>query len=356
MNALIFSPSLRKIACSYFAANSRQACFSWTSHGAFTDADAICDVLDRAIADSRSLGGGIDVVGVRLPYGGERFTGPTLLDQAVISQLQALCPYAPLHLPTGLVLINELRRRLPAVPISLSFETAFFTQLPSREFSYGLAAPAGDRPSVRRFGYHGLYHEAACRQANQSRMDSRSRSSRLLSICLDVQPELAAVSGSRPLTVTSGATPLEGLPGQTTCGELDPSIVLALNSRLGLGPEQVNEILTRKSGIAALADKPVTLDAILRDDTPHKLARDVFRYRILLACGAGIAAMGGLDGIVFSGRYAQSGRKLYPWLQRKLAQCCDDAAKAACEIMTKDLHRLVADEAHVAAARLRAIA
>ena len=240
------------------------------------------------------------------------------------------------------------------MPVTLSFETAFFTQLPAREYLYGMESSPRDRLALRRFGYHGLYHEAACRHVGRLRGGAGGSGCRVASLCLEAQPELTAVVGSRPLTVTSGATPLEGLPGQTTCGELDPSIVLAMSSRLHLGAEQVNEILTRRSGIAALAGKPVSLESVLDPSSPHRLARDVLRYRILQSCGAAIAAMGGLDAIVFSGQYAQSGRTLGPWLLRKLAACCDDAATAGCEVLDVELHRIVADEAHCAVAEQNA--
>ena len=118
---------------------------------------------------------------------------------------------------------------------------------------------------------------------------------------------------------TSGATPLEGLPGHTSCGELDPSIVLMLARKLKWGPEQINTVLTQQSGLLGLAGRPVMLDDVISPEAADlELARSVLKNRILSACGAGMAAMGGMDQIVFSGRFAQEGQILGPWLVTRL--------------------------------------
>jgi acetate kinase len=91
--------------------------------------------------------------------------------------------------------------------------------------------------ALRRWGYHGLFHEAASMEAGRAwRKRGFDQPARILSICLEAQPEIAAVLGRRPITVTSGATPLEGLPGETNSGEIDPAVALALAGEAGLGP------------------------------------------------------------------------------------------------------------------------
>lgn len=349
MNILVLAPSLRTIACSYFADQSRQALRQASIHGPFSEATAISQLLTQLTADARAMGGKTDLISIIVPYGGERFAGPVLAGSQTLDDLEALAQQAPLHLPVCRLLLQEIRGAFPHLPVAMSFQTAFFVGLPPREQFYGLEASS--HPRLRRFGYHGLFHAAACRHAAHLCQEHLQGPARVLSICLDKRPELAAVAGRRPLMVTSGATPMEGLPGETACGELDPSIVLALSSRLHLGPEQINQMLTRDSGIAALAGSAVNLDSVLSPTSSHRLARDLLRYRILLACGMGIAALGGLDAIVFSGRYAQAGRTLGPYLLGKLAYACPAARKAAQEIVSVDLHRLAADEAHLVAVR-----
>jgi acetate kinase len=152
--------------------------------------------------------------------------------------------------------------------------------------------------------------------------------------------------------VTGGATPLEGLPGLTTCGEIDPALVLTLGDRLGWGPEQVDRLLSRESGLLGLAGRPVTLDEVFFQDQPDlRLAREVMTYRILLACGAAVAALGGLDALVFSGRFARAGEVLGPVLvERLLPRRPEQSRGISTEFFHESLARVVADEAIRAAA------
>ena len=171
---------------------------------------------------------------------------------------------------------------------------------------------------------------------------------RVLSLCLGPRPELAAVIGSRQLMVTSGATPLEGIPGETVCGELDPSVVLTLREKMEWGPEEINMVLTQESGLLGLVGEPTTIQTLFESDNPDvKEAREIVQYRILQACGAGIAAMGGLDAIVFSGRYAAVGELHGPWLASRLVP--RNQQGISFERFEESLERIVADVASAAA-------
>jgi acetate kinase len=207
--------------------------------------------------------------------------------------------------------------------------------------------------SLRRFGYHGLYHEAACRHAARAtRLDARTGAPCVASICLEARAEVACAVGGRALTVTGGATPLEGLPGETTCGEIDPGIVLQLSRQPGWGPDRIAEVLSRQSGLMGLAGRHVTLrDLFPARDEGCRLAREVFTYRLLQACGAGLAAMGRIDTIVFSGRHADLGRTIGPWLQSRLTfRKALQPAAIGLEILPDPLERIAADLAVATAA------
>jgi acetate kinase len=251
---------------------------------------------------------------------------------------------------------------MPDAPVVFFFETAFFADLPARERIYGLDADMTKALGLRRFGFHGIFHEAACREASRRPRAGnggtdvcegergRRAPARILSICLEPRPELAAVIGSRPVMVTSGATPLEGLPGETTCGEIDPSIVLTLARKLHWGPEEVNAALTRDSGLTGLVGRPVTFaEAFTSSDGEVKSALEIFKYRLLLACGAGLAAMGGVDAVVFSGRYARLGATLAPWLADRLEfPGVTRKAPIRTVIFEEPLDRILADSAPAA--------
>ncbi len=285
---------------------------------------------------------------VRIPFGGELFTRPVRLSRDVMRSLESLAPLAPLHLPAILELLAALRAERAGRPVILVFETAFFAKLPRREASYALEAGLMDAGALRRFGYHGLFHAAACAHAARlCKARGMTAPPRIVSICLEPRPEVAAVLRDRPVMVTGGLTPLEGLPGQTTCGELDPGIIIALRQQTQWGPERINAILTRESGLLGLANKRVTLDQVLGPG-PYEgsLAQELMNYRLLLACGAGIAALGGLNQIVFSGRYAGLGERLGPELVARLSGARGAVSDAiACDIFATPLERVIADQA-----------
>lgn len=286
--------------------------------------------------------------GVRIPFGGTLFTRPVPLDREIIAALETLAPLAPLHLPAIIELLGVLLDEYAAHPAILVFETAFFAALPQREASYALNAELMETRALRRFGHHGLFHQAACAHARRLRKTGNAAAApRLLSICLDRQPELAAVIRDRPVMVTGGLTPLEGLPGQTTCGELDPGIVISLSDKMKWGPERIDAVLTRESGLLGLTGERTTLDELLTSERYEgSPGREVMKYRLLLACGAGIAAMGGLSHIVFSGRYAGIGETIGPELISKLTakkQTAPEQIQWHC--FRSPLERIVADHA-----------
>ncbi len=167
-----------------------------------------------------------------------------------------------------------------------------------------------------------------------------------MSLCLENQPEAAAIIGNRPVMVTSGATPLEGLPGLTSCGELDGGIVIALAQKKLL-PEQINHLLTQESGLVGLVGRKTSWREVFHSEEPEaKLAREVVQYRMLQVAGAAAAAMGGLDVIIFSGRWAALASVLGPYLTWRLpAGSPPFGCRATWRRLRTPLNRIIADVA-----------
>jgi len=259
-------------------------------------------------------------IAIRVPFGGSIFKEPAILSGSVLNKLKNLIPSSPLHLPAIIMLAQDAGTVFPGVPVVFIFETSFFTGLPSRERSYAIDPAAMHGMEIQRLGFHGILHEAACSQINAYvRSHGSVRAPRILSICLDPKPEAAAASGIIPIMTTGGATPLEGLFGDTSCGEIDPGILTKLGQELKWGPEQINKVLTEESGIEGLLGAGVKLiDIFSSKRKDHKLVSGLFLYKLLLACGAAVAAMGTLDYIVFSGRYKDAGKNIGTWLVRKM--------------------------------------
>ena len=327
MNLIVLNPSQRWLAYGFVCpGDGRPVTLGKVENYRGRDRDEVADdwtlerlarTFHRTCPDAR-----LDGLAIRVPFGGSEFDGPVIATPHVVAKLAELVPHAPLHLPAVLALIDAARISLPDLPVALVFETSFFVALPPRERFYAIDPDLLDDGAARRYGYHGLFHQAACAHAAAALRKAGANSpAKILSICLEPGPEVAAVLGNSPLTVSGGTTPLEGLPGETSCGEMDPGIILDLCRINGWGPEQINTVLTRQSGLLGLAGRSVTLAEVLTSDSDElRLARDVERYRILLAVGAGIGAMGGLDAIVFSGRYSAAGQSLGPWLVERISK------------------------------------
>jgi len=315
MNVLVLEPAPRSLSYACYGAPPAEPTVTGRVDG-FRGHDssraalaAVCDALGRSGAPPRP-----DLVAMRVVHGGEVFSEHLIATPEVLKRLAAQVPEAPLHLPIALALAEACADLFTGTPVALVFETAFFVGLPARERLYALDPEAAG--GLRRYGFHGILHEAACAHVAGRRRPPDGAAPRILSVCLAPRPELAAVIGAQPVMVTGGATPLEGLPGETTCGEIDPALVTVLARRLRWSPEQIDAVLTRESGLAGLVGRPVTLPEVLQSDAADvAAARGVFRHRLLLAVGAGVAAMGDLDAVVFCGPYARVGETLVQWLQ-----------------------------------------
>lgn len=344
MKTLVFSQYKDKIRYAFFTSGKRNAVlngeeeFNWDDE---TRRDCL-DNIRSVLPDKPQL------IALRALFGGMLFEGPATVSPDSIEKLESLITQAPLHTPRLLALLDTCRQVFWGTPAALVFDTSFFTSLPEREHSYGLDPEIIKKLNIRRYGYHGIYHEAACAHAAKLlRNAGKNSQPRIISICLQPKPEIAALRGHNPIMVTSGATPLEGLPGQTSCGDLDPSVVLTIAEKKGWGPERIDRMLTRESGLLGLTGENVSLDEILSSSkNKNKLAREILEHRILLACGSAKAALGGVDALVFSGEFAEAGEMLAATLSEKLASKESDAnMPPACYTYRESLTRIVADMA-----------
>ena len=278
-----------------------------------------------------------DIISLRVPYGGTAFKAPALLSKKVLEKLESIKDLAPLHILPLIRLTEALEKFFSKPPIVLVFETGFFINLPEREYSYAIDAGSIKNILFRKFGYHGIFHESAV----DFSLKKNRANSRILSICLEPIPEVCAIKDGVPVMVTSGATPLEGLPGETTCGDLDPLIILSISESLGWGPEQINSMLSNESGMKGVSGGKISFSEVFKSKAPKTVfAKEIFLYKTLQAFGAGIAAMGGVDIMVFSGRYCDSGKVIQDYISEKLNAA---ANPQRWEYLTRSLLRITAD-------------
>jgi acetate kinase len=252
--------------------------------------------------------GEISLVAHRVVHGGQKFTEGTLITDEVLADIEALNPLAPLHNPVNVAGIREMRRLLPAVPQVAVFDTAFHHTLPAYAYLYGLPYEYYENKAVRRYGFHGMSHAYVSLRAAQF-LGRRPNELELVSCHLGNGSSLCALDHGRSVDTTMGFTPAEGLIMGTRCGDVDAGVLAFLERTEGLSATKSEELLNKKSGLLGLSGVSSDMREILKaadeGNARALLALKSYCYRVRQYIGAYVAAMGGLDAIVFTGGIGQ---------------------------------------------------
>lgn len=255
----------------------------------------------------------ISAVGHRVVHGGERFAETTVITDDVLRELETLCPLAPLHNPINLLGIREALRVFPSVPHFAVFDTAFHNTLPSFAYLYGLPYEYYEKKKVRRYGFHGTSHAYVCLAAAQY-LCRRVNELEIISCHLGNGASVCAVDHGRSVDTSMGLTPAEGLIMGTRGGDIDPGVLVHLQREEGLTADQIDEILNRKSGLLGLSGISSDMREVERaahEGNPRALvALKTFCYRLRKYIGAYVAAMGGLDVIIFTAGIGQGSARV----------------------------------------------
>src|SRR5579863_2614689 len=237
----------------------------------------------------------------RVVHGGTRFREPARLDATVLAAIEELAPLAPLHNPAALRWIRAALAVWGDVPRAAVFDTAWFAGLPRRAAEYALAADLGVDLGVRRYGFHGLAHEAMWRAwcRLHPELDAGGR---LITLQLGGGCSITASHRGRPLDTSMGFSPLEGLVMATRSGDVDAAVVPYLQQRLQIPAEQVIALLNSRGGLAGISGTAENPAELLRDASPQaRFAVELYCYRIRKYVGAYLAVLESCDGIVFGG-------------------------------------------------------
>ena len=246
--------------------------------------------------------GHITAVVHRIVHGGPHFSGPSLIDAASEQQLAQLTPLAPLHTGRSLSLIRAARALFSAdTPHIASFDTAFYSGLPPFARHYALPAELTTRLGLRRYGFHGLAHEALWQR--WSAVAARGASTgRILTLQLGSGCSITATRDGRPVDTSMGFTPLEGLMMATRSGDIDPGLLLYLQLHHGWSTDELDDLLNRQSGLLGVSGLSADMRVLLASDSAAaKLAVGLYCYRVRKFVGAYLAVLGGADSIVFGG-------------------------------------------------------
>lgn len=265
--------------------------------GAVRDGRGALDLLSEWLR-GRFGGSAVAGVGHRVVHGGPRYAAPALVTPAVLEDLRALAPLAPLHQPHNLAAIEAASERLPGVPQVACFDTSFHRGQPAVAEVVPLPLELRRR-GVQRYGFHGLSYEYVASVLPQ--VAPELAQGRVIVAHLGSGASLCALAAGRSVDSTLGFTALDGLCMGTRPGALDPGVVLYLFQELGLSADEVEAILYKKSGLLGLSGISNDMRDLLASAEPSaRLAVDYFVYRAAKEIGALAAVLRGLDGLVFT--------------------------------------------------------
>lgn len=264
---------------------------------------SVAEAIERVPALLKEFGfDTFDAIGHRVAHGGDLFQNATLIDDTVLSHIQNCTALAPLHNPANLKAISVSRSLWPSIPQVAVFDTAFHRTVPDWAYTYAVPKEWRDK-GLRRYGFHGTSHKYVGLRAAQA-LKSPVTDLQIISCHLGNGASLCAINHGFSIDTSMGMTPLEGLVMGTRSGDVDPGLFTYLTRELGLTVTEIEKQLYENSGLKALAGsadlREVEKKATEGDPDAH-LALNVYAYRIRKYIGAYVAAMGGLDALVFTG-------------------------------------------------------
>ncbi len=258
------------------------------------------DAEHGAVGDIRE----ISAVGHRVVHGGKKFSSSMPINDEVLSAIKDCIPIAPLHNPYNLEGIETLKGILPDVPQVAVFDTSFHHTMPEAAYRYALPVEICDKEQIRRFGFHGTNHRFVSLSAATSLKIPISEL-KMISCHLGSGASVCAIDHGHSIDTSMGMTPLEGLVMGTRGGDVDPGALLHLMRHAGMSYEEIDRLLNKESGLKGLSGKSndmrEVLEAAEAGDMRCKMALAVFCYRIKKYIGSYIAALGGLDVLIFTG-------------------------------------------------------
>jgi len=256
-------------------------------------------------------------VGHRVVHGGPDYSEPILVDDTVIERLKDFAPLAPLHQPNNLGPIRTLRQRQPQLPQVACFDTAFHRGHPEVADRYALPEQFY-REGVRRYGFHGLSYEYVASRLPELAPDVAG--GRVVVAHLGSGASMCAVQAGKSVESTMGFTALDGLPMGTRPGQLDAGIVLYLLTEKSMSAGEIEHLFYHDCGLKGLSGISNDVRDLLQSVDPRaKFALDYFVYRIALFTGMLAAAMGGIDGFVFTAGVGENAPAIREAVARRLA-------------------------------------
>ncbi|NDV19610.1 acetate/propionate family kinase [Pseudodesulfovibrio sp. JC047] len=244
----------------------------------------------------------IAAIGHRIVHGGENLHEPTLIDDAVVEELEKIIPLAPLHNPGHLAGIRVARHLFADVPQVVVMDTAYHQTLPPKAYMYALPHELYDELRIRRYGFHGTSHGYVAKEAARL-MHRPFETFNCITVHLGNGCSMTATANGKAVDTSMGITPLEGLVMGTRSGDVDPALHALLARTRNMTSEDVDQMLNKESGLKGLCGMNDMRDihaAIEMGDKKAELALDVQTYRNRKYIGSYMAVLGRVDAIIFT--------------------------------------------------------
>ena len=270
------------------------------------------DTAAQAVVEHIVRAGVPDVFSHRIVYGTCKYTVPVTATPQILEDLEEAFTLEPLHLPVQVAIVRKLAEKFPRVPQVLCFDTAFHRRMPPIAQRSPLPSSLG--PVAQRCGYHGLSYEYVSSVLGEMR-------GRMVIAHLGAGSSLCALRDGRPIDTTMSFSPLGGLMMATRPGDLDPGILLYLMRRLQMNADELTDLLYRKSGLLGVSQRSGDMKELLElapQDPVANEAVELYLYQLRKHLGAMVAALGGIDSLVFTGGIGENSPEIRAALCEKL--------------------------------------
>lgn len=245
----------------------------------------------------------ISAVGHRASHGGEKFSECVLIDDRVLDALKENFDLAPLHNPANYKGVVACREVMPDIPMTIMFDTAFHRTMPEEAFLCAVPYEWYEKYFVRNYGFHGISHQYVSQRARE--LIGNDMSKRMIICHLGSGSSITAVRDGKSIDNCMGFTPLSGIPMGTRSGDIDPTVLPYMAKKTSTDCNSILELLNKKSGLLGLSGISSDLRDIMaawkKGDRRAEITVKILVYRIKKYIGAYIAALEGLDCIVFTG-------------------------------------------------------
>ncbi len=275
------------------------------AHAMKDHGEAIKLVLDTLVSKENGVIASMDEIGAvghRVLHGGEKFSASVLVNDAVKEAIRECFKFGPLHNPANLKGI-EACESIMDVPQVAVFDTGFHQTMPDYAYMYALPYEFYEKDGIRKYGFHGTSHRYVSARCIDL-LGGKAEGTKIVTCHLGNGSSISAVKDGKCYDTTMGLTPLEGIIMGTRCGSIDPAIVPAIMKSRNLTPDEVDNLMNKKSGMLGIAGTSDnrTIEGMAKDgDEKAKLVESMLCHQLTKYIGGFAAAMGGVDAVVFTG-------------------------------------------------------